>query len=60
MGLDNENQNLSWSQIRDAIQTIQYGYVNIVVQDGRVVQIEKIEKIRFSPKGKRGGDLTEE
>ena len=29
------------------IQSIQYGSVHIVIQDGRIVQIERSEKIRF-------------
>jgi len=34
-------------QILKAIKSIRYGYVHIVVQDAKVVQIEKTEKIRF-------------
>ena len=35
-------------QILKAIRSIRYGYVQIVVQDSKVVQIDKTEKIRFS------------
>ncbi len=34
-------------QILKSIKGIRYGYVQIVVQDSKVVQIDKTEKIRF-------------
>ncbi len=34
-------------QILKAIKSIRYGYVQIVLQDAKVVQIEKTEKMRF-------------
>jgi hypothetical protein len=34
-------------QILEALRSIQYGYVQIIVQDSKVVQIDKTEKIRF-------------
>lgn len=34
-------------QISDAIRSIRYGTVSIVVHDGRVIRIEKTEKIRL-------------
>ena len=34
-------------QILKAIKSIRYGYVQITVQDSKVVQIDKTEKIRF-------------
>jgi len=46
-------------QILRAIKSVRYGYVQIVVQDSKVVQIDKTEKIRLdgqvSP-GQRGGE----
>ncbi|TAK35347.1 MAG: DUF2292 domain-containing protein [Chloroflexota bacterium] len=33
-----------------ALRTIRYGSVQLIVQDGRVVQIERVEKIRFPQK----------
>lgn len=30
-----------------AIRQVRYGYVQIVLQDGKVVQIERLEKERF-------------
>ncbi len=34
-------------KIREALKAIRYGTVTLVIQDGRVVQIEKSEKIRL-------------
>jgi hypothetical protein len=34
-------------QIRQLIESVRYGSVTVVVQDGKVIQIEKKEKIRF-------------
>jgi len=33
-----------------ALRTIKFGSVQLIIQDGRVVQIEKVEKIRLSQK----------
>ncbi|MBS3906165.1 MAG: YezD family protein [Syntrophaceae bacterium] len=35
------------SHILKAIRSIRYGYVQIIVQDSKVVQIDKTEKIRL-------------
>jgi len=37
-------------QVLKAVRSIQFGYVHIVVQDSKVVQIEKTEKTRFDKK----------
>ncbi len=34
-------------QILEALRSIRYGYVQIIVQDSKVVQIDKTEKMRF-------------
>ncbi len=36
-------------QIAEAIRSIRYGSVEILIQDSRVVQIHKAEKIRVNP-----------
>lgn len=36
--------------VRSQVESIRFGQVQIVVHDSRVVQIEKIEKIRFDSK----------
>ena len=32
----------------DLLKNIKYGYIQIIVQDGKVVQIDKPEKFRFT------------
>ncbi|HEX3233517.1 MAG TPA: YezD family protein [Gemmatimonadales bacterium] len=33
--------------LREALRTIRYGTVELVIHDGRVVQLERSEKVRF-------------
>lgn len=37
-------------EIINAIESIKYGYVQIIIQDSKVVQIDKMEKIRLTQK----------
>lgn len=37
------------AQIAIAIEAIRFGSVEITIQDGKVIQIERKEKIRFQP-----------
>jgi hypothetical protein len=39
------------AQIRDALRGLQYGSVNIIVQDGVIVQIDRLEKRRIRRPG---------
>ena len=41
--------------VRDALQSIRFGTVSLVVQDGRVIQIDKSEKIRINRSGQIDG-----
>ena len=34
--------------LRDALRTIRFGTVTLVVQDGKIIQIERNEKFRLS------------
>ena len=34
-------------QIKEHVESIKYGSVNIIIQDGKIVQIDKNEKIRL-------------
>jgi hypothetical protein len=34
--------------IREAIQSVRFGVVQLIIQDGRIVQIDKTEKIRLA------------
>ena len=37
--------------VRDALATIRFGTVTLVIQDGRVIQVDKNEKIRINRAG---------
>jgi hypothetical protein len=37
--------------VREALQSIRFGTVSLVVQDGRVIQVDKNEKIRINRTG---------
>jgi hypothetical protein len=41
--------------VRDSLQSIRFGTVTLVVQDGRVIQVEKNEKIRINKAGHMDG-----
>ncbi|MBB6632674.1 YezD family protein [Cohnella thailandensis] len=46
--------NESWiGRITDAVSGLQYGTVQIVVHDGRIVQIERTERRRFDEVSER-------
>ena len=46
-----ESEKKLLSQILKVLRSIRYGYVQIIVQDSKVVQIDKTEKIRFDKEG---------
>lgn len=48
------NEEALAEQIINALRGIKYGYVQITVQDSKVVQIDKTEKFRMC--GQKGGD----
>ena len=33
--------------VKEYVQQLNYGEVNVIVHDGKVVQVEKTEKLRF-------------
>ncbi|MFZ4857482.1 MAG: YezD family protein [Desulfuromonadaceae bacterium] len=37
--------------VREALQSIRFGTVSLVVQDGRVIQVDRNEKIRINRNG---------
>lgn len=41
--------------VRDALSTIRFGTVSLVVQDGRVIQVDKSEKVRINQDGHVNG-----
>ena len=36
-------------ELAEALRTIRYGAIELVIHDGRVVQLERREKMRFEP-----------
>jgi hypothetical protein len=46
------------AQIRDALRGLKFGAVNIVVQDGVVVQIDRTEKRRLRKPGSSSENST--
>lgn len=48
---DDRQRDFELTQIRDALKGLRYGTVNIVVQDGVVVQIDRTEKKRLVRRG---------
>lgn len=51
MGSDNNSKNVikeyDINKIKEFLETIEYGSVTVIIQDGKVVQIEKNEKVRI-------------
>jgi hypothetical protein len=37
--------------VREKVESLHYGVVQLVVHDGRVMQIERTEKTRLAPRG---------
>jgi len=33
--------------LRDALRTIKFGSVTLIIQDGRIIQVDKSEKVRL-------------
>jgi len=46
----------AWLQlVRDHVGSLKYGTVQITIHDGRVVQVERVEKLRFDKPEQSGG-----
>lgn len=43
------------TQVRDALRSLRYGQVTVVVHDGAVVQIDRLERRRVQRSGSGGG-----
>ena len=39
--------NLNLKMIADMIKDIRYGSITVIIQDGKVIQIDKTEKVRI-------------
>jgi hypothetical protein len=44
----NRVDGLPLEKIQEAVESIRYGVVQLIIQDGKVVQIDKTEKIRLT------------
>jgi hypothetical protein len=42
------SQGIPLEEIQEAVKSVRYGVVQLIIQDGRVVQIDKTEKIRLA------------
>ncbi len=45
-------------ELRRALRSIRYGAVELVIHDGRVVQLERREKVRFDTGVRENGRTT--
>ncbi len=39
---------LEFDQVRRALESLRHGEVRVIIQDGLIVQIERVEKLRLS------------
>lgn len=46
------------SRVKEMLVNLEYGTITLVVQDGKIVQLEKNEKWRTTEKGKKTADQT--
>jgi hypothetical protein len=44
--------------VRQQVESLRYGVVQIIVHDGRVTQVEKTEKLRLEQVGRRPATST--
>lgn len=49
-----------WQQIQDALRGLRYGSVNIIVQDGVIVQVDRTEKRRLRYSGSNNNNASQQ
>ncbi len=55
-----KNKDIQWlALVRQQVESLRYGVVQIVVHDARVTRIERTEKLRLEPDGKTAATSTE-
>ena len=55
-----KNKDVQWlALVRQQVESLQYGVVQIVVHDARVTRIERTEKLRLEPGGKTAAASTD-
>ena len=47
------NSPQAWREIADALRGLQFGQVTVIVQDGLVVQVERLEKRRLRKRAEK-------
>jgi len=50
-----DSEELVLTQVRDSLRNLQFGHVQIIVQDGVVVQIDRLERRRISKSERQTG-----
>lgn len=55
-----KHKDVQWlALVRQQVESLRYGVVQIVVHDARVTRIERTEKLRLEPEGKTATSSTE-
>jgi hypothetical protein len=55
-----KSKDVQWlTLVRQQVESLRYGVVQIVVHDARVTRIERTEKLRLEPEGKTAATSTE-
>ena len=55
-----KNGDVQWlALVRQQVESLRYGVVQIVVHDARVTRIERTEKLRLEPEGKTAATSTQ-
>ncbi len=42
-----DNIDVSLTKVKEMVENIRYGNVTLIVQDGKIIQIDKTEKVRL-------------
>ena len=57
---NDESADVRWErEVREAVRALRFGSVEIVIHEGRVVQIETRARVRFDDAGRRRPDRGE-
>ena len=55
-----KNKDIQWlTLVRQQVESLRYGEVQIVVHDARVTRIERTEKLRLEPEDRTAATSTE-
>jgi len=55
-----KSRDVQWlALVRQQVESLRYGVVQIVVHDARVTRIERTEKLRLEPEGKTKATSTQ-